>query len=69
MNCEKFKTKSEKDDCVNLDLIILVYCNWTWDTILCWPPTEAGKTVTQKCPHGHGIDSTSKYFMQLFINK
>ncbi|XP_038122110.1 PDF receptor isoform X2 [Culex quinquefasciatus] len=36
------------------------YCNWTWDTILCWPPAPAGSVIRQRCPPGHGID-TSKY--------
>lgn len=39
-----------------------LYCNWTWDLILCWPPTPAGSNVYQKCPMGHGIDSTSKCY-------
>ncbi|XP_037037209.1 PDF receptor isoform X2 [Bradysia coprophila] len=34
------------------------YCNWTFDSFLCWPPTLAGKVVRQKCPIRHGIDST-----------
>uniref|UniRef100_A0A8D8ISA7 PDF receptor n=2 Tax=Culex pipiens TaxID=7175 RepID=A0A8D8ISA7_CULPI len=36
------------------------YCNWTWDTILCWPPAPAGSVIRQRCPPGHGID-TSKF--------
>ncbi|XP_049279756.1 PDF receptor [Anopheles funestus] len=36
------------------------YCNWTWDSILCWPPTPANLTIRQRCPSGHGID-TSKF--------
>ncbi|XP_055643083.1 PDF receptor isoform X2 [Toxorhynchites rutilus septentrionalis] len=36
------------------------YCNWTWDTILCWPPTPAGSVIKQRCPSAHGID-TSKF--------
>uniref|UniRef100_A0AAG5CPX5 G-protein coupled receptors family 2 profile 2 domain-containing protein n=1 Tax=Anopheles atroparvus TaxID=41427 RepID=A0AAG5CPX5_ANOAO len=36
------------------------YCNWTWDRILCWPPTPANSTIKQRCPPAHGID-TSKY--------
>lgn len=27
-----------------------VYCNRTWDNIMCWPDTEAGTTAVQKCP-------------------
>ncbi|XP_029719182.1 PDF receptor isoform X1 [Aedes albopictus] len=34
------------------------YCNWTWDDVLCWPPTPAGKAIRQPCPPGHGIDTT-----------
>ncbi|ETN63454.1 calcitonin receptor [Anopheles darlingi] len=36
------------------------YCNWTWDSILCWPPTPANLTIRQRCPPAHGID-TSKF--------
>ncbi|XP_058455071.1 PDF receptor isoform X2 [Malaya genurostris] len=36
------------------------YCNWTWDTILCWPPTPASSIIRQRCPPAHGID-TSKF--------
>ncbi|XP_059607496.1 PDF receptor [Phlebotomus argentipes] len=32
------------------------YCNWTWDSVLCWPPTPAGTIVRQKCPLRHGLD-------------
>ncbi|XP_065077289.1 PDF receptor isoform X3 [Ochlerotatus camptorhynchus] len=34
------------------------YCNWTWDNILCWPPTPAGTAIRQRCPPAHGIDTT-----------
>ncbi|XP_063242234.1 PDF receptor, partial [Bacillus rossius redtenbacheri] len=33
-----------------------VYCNWTWDLVLCWPPTKAGTTARQSCPRDKGID-------------
>ncbi|KAH8420366.1 hypothetical protein KR009_009648 [Drosophila setifemur] len=34
------------------------YCNWTWDTLLCWPPTPAGAVVRMNCPPGfHGVDT------------
>ncbi|CAO1380408.1 unnamed protein product [Diamesa hyperborea] len=36
------------------------YCNWTFDSILCWPPTKAGEIALQRCPAAKGID-TSKY--------
>ncbi|XP_068216733.1 corticotropin-releasing factor receptor 2-like [Palaemon carinicauda] len=26
-----------------------VYCNATWDTLFCWPPTEAGVTAKESC--------------------
>ncbi|XP_062559020.1 PDF receptor isoform X2 [Armigeres subalbatus] len=38
--------------------ITVPYCNWTWDDVLCWPPTPAGKAIRQPCPPGHGIDTT-----------
>ncbi|KAH8286756.1 hypothetical protein KR018_005131, partial [Drosophila ironensis] len=34
-----------------------VYCNWTWDTLLCWPPTPAGALARMNCPGGIlGVD-------------
>ncbi|XP_075214183.1 PDF receptor-like [Lycorma delicatula] len=36
----------------------VLYCNWTWDHVLCWPPTKAGTTATQRCPRDKGIDPT-----------
>ncbi|XP_042204158.1 PDF receptor-like [Homarus americanus] len=26
-----------------------VYCNTTWDTLYCWPATQAGRTVSESC--------------------
>ncbi|XP_047490881.1 calcitonin receptor-like [Penaeus chinensis] len=26
-----------------------VYCNTTWDTLYCWPPTKAGQMVKESC--------------------
>lgn len=38
-----------------------IYCNWTWDTLLCWPPTPAGVLARMNCPGGyHGVDTRSK---------
>uniref|UniRef100_A0A1B0CAE2 G-protein coupled receptors family 2 profile 1 domain-containing protein n=2 Tax=Lutzomyia longipalpis TaxID=7200 RepID=A0A1B0CAE2_LUTLO len=34
------------------------YCNWTWDSVLCWPPTPAGAIIRQRCPFRHGLDPT-----------
>ncbi|XP_030377972.1 PDF receptor [Scaptodrosophila lebanonensis] len=35
-----------------------LYCNWTWDTLLCWPPTPAGVLARMNCPSGwHGVDT------------
>ncbi|KAH8362109.1 hypothetical protein KR084_000661, partial [Drosophila pseudotakahashii] len=35
-----------------------LYCNWTWDTLLCWPPTPAGVLARMNCPAGfHGVDT------------
>ncbi|KAH8386873.1 hypothetical protein KR093_003156, partial [Drosophila rubida] len=34
-----------------------IYCNWTWDSLLCWPPTPAGVLARMNCPAGyHGVD-------------
>ncbi|XP_049852895.1 PDF receptor-like [Schistocerca gregaria] len=35
-----------------------LYCNWTWDLVLCWPPTRAGTTAEQRCPSFNGLDQT-----------
>ncbi|XP_049800306.1 PDF receptor-like [Schistocerca nitens] len=35
-----------------------LYCNWTWDQVLCWPPTRAGTTAKQRCPSFNGLDQT-----------
>ncbi|XP_044580010.1 PDF receptor isoform X2 [Cotesia glomerata] len=35
-----------------------IWCNWVWDSILCWPPIKASSTVTQRCPLANGIDTT-----------
>jgi len=38
-----------------------LYCNWTWDTLLCWPPTPAGVLARMNCPGGfHGVDTRSE---------
>ncbi|CAI2347752.1 unnamed protein product [Caenorhabditis sp. 36 PRJEB53466] len=33
-----------------------VWCNATYDTVLCWPPTPANSSVTLQCPHMKGLD-------------
>ncbi|XP_059468350.1 PDF receptor [Neocloeon triangulifer] len=38
-----------------------LYCNWTWDSILCWPPTKAGDTARQRCPRDKGGVDPSKF--------
>uniref|UniRef100_A0A182P412 G-protein coupled receptors family 2 profile 2 domain-containing protein n=1 Tax=Anopheles epiroticus TaxID=199890 RepID=A0A182P412_9DIPT len=42
------------------DIPTVPYCNWTWDSILCWPPTAANSTIRMRCPSAYGID-TSKF--------
>ncbi|XP_031635133.1 PDF receptor isoform X2 [Contarinia nasturtii] len=36
-----------------------LYCNFTFDGFLCWPPTLANATVQQQCPQCNGLDVTS----------
>ncbi|CAG2055473.1 unnamed protein product [Timema podura] len=43
-----------------------VYCAAVWDTVLCWPPTLAGATVSQRCPRNKGIDYTNN--AHVYIN-
>ncbi|XP_052809633.1 PDF receptor-like [Mya arenaria] len=33
-----------------------LYCNATWDTILCWPAARAGVTIRLPCPPLPGLD-------------
>ncbi|CAJ0942019.1 unnamed protein product, partial [Mesorhabditis belari] len=33
-----------------------LWCNATWDTVLCWPPTPANTSVTLPCPPLKGLD-------------
>ncbi|GAB1603410.1 PDF receptor-like [Argonauta hians] len=33
-----------------------LYCNGTFDSILCWPAAKAGEVVQQKCPPLRGLD-------------
>lgn len=35
-----------------------IYCNGTFDSLLCWPATRAGETIRQNCPDLHGLDPT-----------
>ncbi|XP_066602041.1 PDF receptor [Prorops nasuta] len=35
-----------------------IWCNWAWDSVLCWPPTKASTTASQKCPFENGFDIT-----------
>ncbi|XP_034943280.1 PDF receptor [Chelonus insularis] len=35
-----------------------IWCNWAWDSILCWPPVKASTTATQQCPLANGVDPT-----------
>ncbi|CAJ0581104.1 unnamed protein product, partial [Mesorhabditis spiculigera] len=34
-----------------------LWCNATWDTVLCWPPTPANTSVTLQCPPLKGLDA------------
>nr|XP_045613298.1 PDF receptor-like [Procambarus clarkii] len=34
----------------------VVYCNATWDNIMCWPPTLANTRMTLPCPPVQGVD-------------
>ncbi|XP_052247740.1 PDF receptor-like [Dreissena polymorpha] len=47
------KTSNKRKAMANFDDQSLieeeVYCNVTWDTILCWPATEAGVTIRLPC--------------------
>ncbi|XP_046741752.1 PDF receptor [Diprion similis] len=35
-----------------------IWCNWAWDSILCWPPTKASTSARHRCPRENGIDTT-----------
>lgn len=34
------------------------WCNATWDTVLCWPATPGGQSVSLQCPPLKGLDPT-----------
>ncbi|XP_011501338.1 PREDICTED: PDF receptor [Ceratosolen solmsi marchali] len=34
-----------------------IWCNWAWDSILCWPPTKASTVTKLRCPLANGIDT------------
>ena len=41
---------------------VAVFCNGTWDTVLCWPATPAGTVVNMPCPDfPRATDPTSTY--------
>ncbi|CDG24147.1 Calcitonin receptor-like protein 1 [Caenorhabditis elegans] len=40
-----------------------IWCNATYDTVLCWPPTPANSSVTLQCPHMKGLDP-NKYIVK-----
>ncbi|EDW26013.1 GL14178 [Drosophila persimilis] len=47
-----YKLKADK-----LKELLGIYCNFTWDTLTCWPPTPAGVMARMHCPAGfHGVD-------------
>ncbi|CAI5446487.1 unnamed protein product [Caenorhabditis angaria] len=35
-----------------------LWCNATYDTVLCWPPTPANTSVTLQCPQMKGLDAS-----------
>ncbi|KAE9552462.1 hypothetical protein FO519_004314 [Halicephalobus sp. NKZ332] len=35
-----------------------LWCNATWDTVLCWPATRANSSITLQCPPLKGLDPT-----------
>ncbi|XP_014203665.1 PDF receptor [Copidosoma floridanum] len=34
-----------------------IWCNWTFDSILCWPPTKASTMSRLRCPQLNGVDT------------
>ena len=36
-----------------------LWCNATWDTVLCWPAARANTSITLQCPPLKGLDPTS----------
>ena len=37
------------------------WCNYTWDTIMCWPAIPGASNWTQPCPSMKGLDSSSMF--------
>lgn len=59
---------------IRIDLSLLLspldgslWCNATWDTILCWPAIRANTSYTQPCPSMTGIDPESKLNSAWFL--
>jgi len=47
-----------------------IYCNNTWDGILCWPDTKAGDEVIQSCPdYIHEFYYNRTYISTFFVDK
>ncbi|KAL5007212.1 hypothetical protein ScPMuIL_016018 [Solemya velum] len=45
-----------------------LYCNVTYDNVLCWPATAAGTTVRLQCPPWAGLDPTRPAYKKCGID-
>ncbi|XP_068084336.1 PDF receptor [Anabrus simplex] len=45
-----------------------MFCNWTWDRVLCWPPTKAGTVARQRCPRYNGVDPSKFAYKRCSID-
>ncbi|XP_066953813.1 PDF receptor-like [Macrobrachium rosenbergii] len=39
-----------------------LFCNATWDNIMCWPPTQVNMRMALPCPPVRGVDLTQKAY-------
>ncbi|EYC09314.1 hypothetical protein Y032_0061g3275 [Ancylostoma ceylanicum] len=45
-----------------------LWCNATYDTVLCWPPTPANTSIVLPCPPLKGLDPTQPYlFLHVYM--
>ena len=45
---------------VTVSCVTAVYCNASWDSVLCWAAAFPNTTVFQHCPDIVGLDSNSE---------
>ena len=53
----------------DINLFPGVYCNITWDTVMCWDYTEAGTEAVQNCPdYVNGLHSMGTHLINIIYH-